>query len=224
MVRFLAFFSCVWALGCGEPRTLGRGTCAHVWKSYPFDGVRTWVYRSTDPILDYELVATSDGEPEGLDNAEIYPISFHRRCAQDAADCTDGELVQAISWSSGPRDGVAVHTIDAGAGPVAVEPPVVLAEYYGGCDGIIATTTEAHGEWVVARPEPIVPCPNTLGGVRRQDCIVLDVETTAEDGRPLAGTWWSAYAIGVVAFQRAGEAAVWEMVESNCTGECDGEW
>ena len=222
MVRFLAVVSCVGLCGCDE-RARPFGPACAPWRSYPFDGMRTWVYRSTDPALDYELVATSDGVPEGPD-AEVYRIPFHRRCTQDATDCADGELVQALSWSSGPGDGVAVHAVDAGAGPVDLEPPLAFAGF-DACDWGATTTAEINGaSWTTTLSERPERCPIAMEGVMWDECFRLDIETTAAEGPPLAGTWWSATAIGVAAFQRAGEAAVWGLLEHDCTGECDGKW
>jgi hypothetical protein len=211
---------CGFAPGCGGTVISDCDPGPRV--TYPFDGVRTWEYRS-DGVPDHDLVATSDGVPEQRGGVNVYRVPFAKRCGEDAVGCVEGELFQAISWSSDAQRGVAVHAVDAGAGPTDLQPPVVLSPDLG-CELSPTATTEVDGViWTVSRAERPA-CPVVLGDVTLDDCFEIEVEVDAGSGAPLAGTWWSAHAFGVVAFQRSGESAVWELSDIDCAGDCDGTW
>ena len=210
--------------GCGVSSS--GGLCPYPLSfSYPFDGERTWVYRSTDPTAPFQIIATSTAEPERQRGGEMaYRVPFREQCADASGDCVEGRLVHAISWSS-PRDGgVAVHAIDVGAGIEEVWPPIRYTDWNGeGCEQTGSTETETGGQaWKVDTEAQGAACPDALE--LSLECKKVQIESDGPDGFPLAGTWWSSRAIGIVAFQRAGEEAMWVMADVDCVGACDGRW
>jgi hypothetical protein len=186
-----------------------------VWESYPFDGQRSWTYRSEDPSVAYELVASSSGEPVVVDGVNTYLVETHQRCLAAGTDCEDG-LLYTTTWSSQHELGVHVHAVDG----QPFEPPIQLSIDAPGPGQRVET--EVDGQRWSSELGRTEPCPVVLDA-NWHECLVLEVQTDGE-GFPVAGRWWSAPGNGVAAFLRAGEQHVWQLSALSCEGECDGTW
>ena len=59
-----------------------------------------------------------------------------------------------------------------------------------------------------------------------RDAAAVDamIQAIWDDGGPLAGTWWATKGNGVAAFEPAGGAGRWELLDLTCDADCDGSW
>lgn len=205
---------CAIAVACGDPRTAVIEE-AQTWKSFPFDGVRTWTYVNADRSVPYAIVATSDGVAErrvgpGAHGFDVYTVSYG--CVGESEACATPELY-ALQWSSDTFQGVFVHGVRMGGAAtfVAFDPPLWFAG-----------DTQAVGERLVTETNGAT-WTSTRGESQGCDDLVWELET-ADGGYPLAGQWWAMEVVGVTAFQRSGDATRWELAEIACEEDCDGAW
>lgn len=182
---------------------------------FPFDGERTWTYRSTDDTLAYELVVVSEPPPDVADALNVYTVRYARRCVSNDPECVDGEAF-SLRWASRVGEGVLVYGYD----DVQLDPPVRIADDRTDA-GDVAETVTGGATWTSAM-EGMSDCPVAMA-VEWDSCARFVVESDA-DGGPLAGTWWAARGHNVVAFEPAGDVGRWELAELDCEGECDGTW
>src|SRR5687768_10557240 len=112
-------------LAC-SPEPLESGDIVGLWKSFPFDGERTWEFLSTDTTLPYALYVTSSDKPEVVDGSNVYPVTAETDC-RAAGDCED-EILWSIRWSSDTTSGVRIHGWTVGdEDPVELAPAILVS-------------------------------------------------------------------------------------------------
>jgi hypothetical protein len=207
-------------LGCGQYHPWEPGS--DVWKMFPFDGEREWVYASTDPSVPYALRASCDGVPELVDGENVYTVAYDEAC--DDGSCDDGARRFALRWSSDAIDGVYLHGFAVGEDPItALDPPVWVTDDVPDEGHPIETVSRGvtYGSTLVGTEE----CPVALD-VSWPQCGRWHLTVDVGDGYPIAGDWWAVAGNGVAGFQLATDGGQWRLTDFDChpRNSCDGQW
>lgn len=189
---------------------------------FPFDGERAWTFVNTDPAVTYKLQAVLDLEAtEPFETDSIYTVRYSVLCVTDDPTCVDGEELFSIRWRSTQSSGVFVHGTAVGGVEQEFKPPLQLFPR----EGKVGDVFEGKGGGVTYATEFVATevCPVKLN-VDWDACIRFQITAEGADGYPLTGDWWAINQYNVVALQLEGESGQWQLSDSDCEGECNGEW
>lgn len=209
-----------------------------LYEHFPFDGVRTWEYISTDLEISYKLkgdMRADDPNPDVSADFNVYHIDYSTKCVAADPDCVDGALVRSIGVSSDVTNGVLIHSFVQGSVDISYDPPLVIApretkvgqEIETFTDGITWTSTLTGYETC----EGIV---NMQGDqFTSANCaahIVLeDADSNADTNYGLAGEYWVSIGLGIIGLSLEGDdGQIWGLSKLECEESddrtCNGEW
>jgi hypothetical protein len=195
-----------------------------VWKMFPFDGQRDWVYLSTDHSSPYKLHASCDGKAEVIGGKNVYTVKYAKTCVALSDTCVDDELLYQLRWSSDAIDGTFIHAFAVGDDTFTdLKPPMQFTSDTEKRDD--AYTTETGGWTFTSTMGPTEACPIAMG-VEWDECAHWIVTVDTGDGFPIAGDWWTVSGNGVAAFQLGPDTGQWQLSDFDCQPDedCDGTW
>jgi hypothetical protein len=186
---------------------------------FPFDGQRSWEYRSTDDNVPYQLVGTMLDESESIDGQNVYTINYTKDCFRDE-NCEDEELVFALRMSNYSPNGVFINGYDPGTGNVNLDPPLLVAE-----------REVRRAEPVETVTAGITFSSEFIGPTSCDDHIVITTSWTCNEFLitgdaplfPITGTFHAVNSQGLVAFQFTDEVAEWQLLSAEAI-DADGVW
>ena len=189
-----------------------------VWNLFPFDGSRQWTFTNPDQAFDFSLHAETVGNPDIIGGLNVYAVSYQKECRFVSDECSNGDEVLRIRWSSDSSSGVLIHGYTQNDIAVEFRPAISLAEDTARRGETVET--ESDGLTWTATFEGIQECP-----FRSDDwqCAVFSLESTAEEPLPIEGTYWAVGGQNVVAMDLANDFGPWHYIDSDCT-DCDGNW
>lgn len=194
---------------------------------FPFDGIRTWEFISTDMEMSFKRQANMRStEPDVVDGVNTYPIDYHIKCVQHDEECESG-LERTLSWSSNQIDGVHIWYWTEGNDPtVYFDPPLQIAEVEMKVGEAI--TTETGGAVWTSTLVAFEDCPIRFrGGPSRCARFTLtDGDENPETGAGLVGDYWASVNYNIVGFQFPDDEGVWQLANHQCE-ECqadNGRW
>ena len=210
-----------------------------MYELFPFDGIRTWEFISTDEELAYSLVGTMrEQDPDAKvpkDGATLYTIDYTKNCRGADAGCTTGEVLRSITWSSHIEEGVRIHDFEDANGLVEYNPPIVVATAKMERDDV--AETKADGYTWSSTLKATEACSVQMN-VDWPDCVHFtlddgDGDDTTNPG--LVGDYWAIAGFNVVTFQLVSDIVIvdeeevgqWELVGHDyiCEGDCvEGIW
>jgi len=215
-----------------------------MYELFPFDGLRTWEFISTDEDLVYSMIATMrEQDPdakEPKDGITRYTIDYTQNCRGASDDCVPGGPIRTITWSSHIEEGVRIHDYeDPIAGLIEYDPPIVIATAKMERDDVIETKSDGF-TWTSTLGE-VQDCPVQMN-VEWPDCAHFtlddgDGDDTTNPG--LVGAYWSIAGFNVVTVQLVVdtrtvtdpngeeiEVGQWQLVDHDCEPleDCDGTW
>lgn len=204
-------------VGCNEAPFTFSGTPTEL--MFPFDGERSWKYRSTSADVPYELYGEMLPEPESLDGKNVYTINYFKDCFRDV-DCVQDDLVFALRMSNTSPDGVFFHGYDDGDGSVTLAEPVHIAAREAMRNEVKETTTEGR----VFASEFLGPtdCADHVIVNSQWECNIFEV-TADSPLFPLTGSFYAVNSQGIVAMQFAGETDEWQLLSATAI-DPDGIW
>lgn len=192
---------------------------------FPFDGVRTWQFVSTDQTVPYRLVAQMRAdEPDVIDGMNVYTVDYISDCVRDEQGCVDQEILRTISWASDLVEGVFIYSWTEGAATTHFEPPLMVA----GTEMLLGdelTTATAGATWTSTLLD-FEDCPVHMT-VDWRNCARFQIDDGDGNdltGLGLAGEYWAVKGYNVVALRLAGEEGIWQLSKQSCEGQCDGNW
>lgn len=191
---------------------------------FPFDGVRTWEFVSTDPEISYALVAKMRStEPDvHEDGHNLYPVDYFSECRQNDPDCVDG-LIRTIVWANDEVDGTFIYAWTEGSNTLTFDPPLMIADTEMRRDDVL--TTETGGATWTSRLDALESCPVRLNVDWQCAKMVLDDgDDNPATGSGLTGTYWATVGYNVVAIAPEGGEDVWELSKQYCEEDCAGVW
>jgi len=189
---------------------------------FPFDGERSWSYKATDDTIPYSLVADLLPDVGKYDGNNVYTINYVKDCFQNDPTCVDDELVFSLSMSNYAPQGVFINGYDDGFGYVPLDPPLQVAQR----EALLNDPVESEilGNRVFES--------TYLGNTSCEDHVLQRVawdchgfEVSADNPLfPLTGTTYAVAGQGIVAFNFDVEDFEWQLSNSECAGDCDGQW
>ena len=210
-----------------------------MYEFFPFDGIRTWEFISTNEDLPHTMVATmreiDPDAKEPKDGITRYTVDYSKHCRGASADCVEGELIRTITWSSDLEEGVRVHDYeDPISGPVEFQPPILIAPEKMERDDTAVTETGGF-TWTTTLIATEM-CPVHMN-VDWPDCIHFSLDDGDGDDTTnagLVGEYWAIVGYNVVAVQLLAELTVvddvevgqWQLSGHDCEPleDCNGEW
>ena len=197
---------------------------------FPFDGVRTWEFISSDTTVPYLMNAELGQTPELVEEGvtKVYTLSYSTSCPAGVADCTEDMegWVRDIKLSEGGR-GARIHGFDSPeTGPVVFEPPITLAARTMEVTDTVTTTT--GGETFTTRFDNYGDFCDVPYTSEWNQCIVLTlcngvfetnpdngVEECVDDGdpHPLSGVYTAVAGYNIIAFELAGDPGRWQLIK-----------
>lgn len=174
---------------------------------FPFDGVRTWEFTSTDSTATQRLEASMTGEEVVLDDGtRTTEVRYDLVCIDPEDTSCEDAWVRSLVWSTTRHSGVVIHELHAPDGDVVFDPPV---QFTGGemTVGDVVTTEGGFSSEFVA----IEPCP-VLWTDEWDQCAKIHLD--APEGLAathLSGDWWAVPSFNVVALDLASESAQWQL-------------
>lgn len=220
--------------GCPGTDTVTSGRDV-LWEHFPFDGNRTWEFRS-DSGAQYEIVATTrpdDPENELSDeDTNVYWIDFTVDCVGADPECVDGEFIKALAFSSDVRDGVQIHAYDQGNSIIPYDPPLLVTPK----DNVVGEVTQTNTDnsnWssTLMGYQPCTDIVRMQGtDFERANCaarfVIEDGDNDPDTNSGVTGDLWVARGIGFVGFSLEGQEEVWGLSSLVCEPdeECNGEW
>lgn len=224
----------VLAAGCGPQDNIATSG-EELWQHFPFDGVRTWEYISTDLSLSYKLIGQMrEEDPDSEVNAEhnVYHIDYSTDCVAADPECVDGEVIRTVAISS-DYDGVWIHTFAQGSATVTFDPPLVVAPDEVKVGEVVETTTDGI-KWnsVLVGFEPCDGFVRMQGeSFKASNCsahlTLSDGDNNPDTNYGLAGDYWVARGLGIVGISLDGDdGAIWGLSKMICEpdDDCNGEW
>lgn len=203
------------ASACGPTTNVGfEGERMH--DAFPFNGQRVWTYLADDASVPYKLVATlqPDFRLENSDRTQIYTIEYVYDCVNLTGDCSDGdmdgtsdiegEVAFQMELSADSGFGVLVWSYDG----TAYDPPLKLADPT--MKSGETATSSPNGTSVTSTFEGRTACEAPFWPTEPPECFEIAVDAGS---LPVSGTWWPTFQVGIVAFDIAGEDAVWRLRE-----------
>lgn len=211
--------------GCDQPEIENPGE--PMWSYFPFDGVRTWEFISSDMSLTFKRkAAMRSTEPDVLDGVNTYPIDYHVICVQNDPDCVTG-VERSLSWSSDKVDGVYIWEWTEGQNPtVYFDPPLHVADAEMKVGEVL--TTETAGYTFTSTLTAFEECPiRYQGGPAKCARITIsDGDDDPETGKGLVGDYWAGTNYNIVGFQFPEDEGVWQLSSHVCD-DCaadNGRW
>jgi len=210
-----------------------------MYEYFPFDGIRTWEFISTDEDLPHTMVATMrEPDPDAKapkDGINLYTIDYSKHCRGADGSCIEGDLIRTITWSSDLEDGVRIHDYeDATTGLIEFNPPILIAPEKMERDETAVTDTGGF-TWT-STLIATETCPVHMN-VDWTDCIHFSLDDGDGDintNPGLVGDYWAIVGYNVVAVELAAEVSMvdgeevgqWQLSDHDCEPleECDGSW
>lgn len=205
-----------------------------LWEHFPFDGNRTWEFRS-DSGADYEIVATTrEDDPENElsdEDTNVYWVDFTVDCVGSDPTCVDGEFIKSIAFSSDVREGVQIHSYEETA-TITYDPPILITPK----DNTVGetNTTATDGANWASTLVGYQPCTDIVrmqgSDFERPNCaahfLIEDGDTNPDTNAGLTGDLWVARGLGFVGFSFEGTEEIWGLSGLVCEPdeECNGEW
>lgn len=221
-IQPISVFALVALTACDGPQVEFRGT--KMQQLFPFDGLRTWEYISTDESVPHKLVGRMRSmEPEVMEGMNVYTVDYTKFCLANDPGCVDGDPVRTVKWASDEIKGVYIMEWSEGGGSaVTFEPPLMFADVEMKRDDTIETET-GGAVWRLAL-DGFEECPVRMQ-VDWPECARLSLTADGgTGGQGLAGQYWAARGQNLVAMQIEGEGGTWELSKVTCEEDCDGNW
>lgn len=175
---------------------------------FPFDGVRTWEFTSTDTTLRHHLVASMGAETEmTADGVLTHEIRYDLVCVDPGDETCAGSWVRSLVWSATASDGVMIHALHTDSVDLAFEPPIALAD-----GSMLAgeTVTSGPGDAWTATFVGVEACP-VLWTTEWDTCARLRLEGSGEGADELVGEYWAVTSFNVVAMELGSDSGQWQL-------------
>jgi hypothetical protein len=210
-----------------------------MYEFFPFDGLRTWEFISTNEELAYSLVAImQEADPEAKepkDGISRYTVDYTKHCRGADATCFEGEVIRTITWSSDIQEGVRIHDYeDPSSGLIEFEPPILIAPEKMERDE--EAVTDTGGFTWTSTLLGTESCPVKMN-VDWTDCVHFSLDDGDGDDSTnpgLVGEYWAIVGYNVVTVQLNSDMVIvddeevgqWQLSSHNCEPleDCDGTW
>lgn len=188
---------------------------------FPFDGERTWTFRSEDETVVNTVVATLNPTAENPETGLfVYAMDYTLGCRADAEEgtCTAGDpfRISQIRWSADQSRGTLIHSFTEDGTTTNFSPPLVITEDQGVPDEQWVTETD-QGTFT-STFDQIGDCP-VMMDVDWDECVRILVDDDGDPAtpgtHPMHGVWYAVAGFNVIAFQLNDDAALWQL--SNAT-------
>lgn len=172
---------------------------------FPFDGVRSWEFTSTDTTITQRLLATYDGEPITLDDGTRgYEVEYTLACVDpNDTECVE-TWVRTLTWSTTQTGGVRIHRVQSPDGDTTFEPAVVLAE----AEMRVSATVDSgafSSEFVGIEPCPVVWTDEW------DQCIHLSLSGSGDGSEHVVGDYWAVGNYNTVAIGLSADSGDWQL-------------
>lgn len=206
-----------------------------LWQHFPFDGLRTWEYVSTDLEVTYKLVGTmreDDPNPEVSEDYNVYHVDFTTKCVAADPSCVDGGLVRTIAFSSDVSNGSLIHKFVQGSLDVDYDPPLVIAPDDVNVGESYETITDGQ-KWssTLVAFEPCDGIVKMQGDqYAASNCSahlqLTDGDANSDTNQGLAGDYWVAKGLGIIGIKLEGDDGTWGLSKLECepAEDCNGQW
>jgi len=209
-MRVLGSFALVVTLAaCDSPITYSG---YQMEQYFPFDGLRTWEYVSTDTSLPYKLVATLDPSftTEQGGDIQVYRVSYEYVCVSEDP-CTPA-WVRDVLWSSDGTYGTRIWGFDTAGGTVSFDPSVQVTD--GEMVAGASVVTDTGGDTWTSTFVGVETCPVIWTQEWGDRCVHLHLDDGDGDddgGSWVAGHYWVITNYNVVGMELTDDTGQWQL-------------
>jgi hypothetical protein len=229
MIRWTASLTLVLAIGCTPDDQYQLGGLT-MYDLFPFDGNRTWEFINEDKAVTWWLRAeTREEDPidDLVEGHTVYHVDYTKYCRGEDENCTEGDLVRSIGWSSDVNDGVLIHSFTQGPAELTYDPPLQVAGREMNVGDVSETTTDGYN--FTSTLVAMEFCPVEINNDWGPNCAhfrIEDGDTDPVSNQGLVGDYWAVKGLNVVAIDLEGDFGAWGLQTHECTPDedCRGDW